>query len=103
MLAGDVAEDGVGLGDLDVAVEVVGQIGEVEAEGALDAGPGAAVKVRGRTARHELVLEGSLGVLQEEADRLGQLEQHSIDWRIFHLGLYVWRTIKGESSSSGFC
>ena len=45
MLPGDVAHDGVGLGQLRLAVHVVGQVGEVEAVGELVVEPAGLVEV----------------------------------------------------------
>ena len=61
------------LRDLDVSVEVVGEVGEVESEGVLDAEPARLVVVGGGAAAHHLVLELGLRVFQQEPDRLSEL------------------------------
>ena len=61
------------LRDLAVAVDVVGEVGEVEPEIVLDAVPAGLVVVGGGAAPHHLVLVLGLSVLQQQPDRLGEL------------------------------
>ncbi len=58
-------------------VDVVWQVGKVEPEAVLDAGPRAAVEVGRGSAGHHLVLELGAGVDQQKADRLGELDREN--------------------------
>ena len=87
VLPGDVPEDGVALGDLDIPVDVVGQVGEVQTEAVLVVEPAGLVEARGRTAGELFVLEVCTGVGQEKSDGLGQAPDVPVteDWRAAHL------------------
>ena len=73
VLARDVPQDGIGLRDLHVSVDVVGEVGEVQLKRVLDAVPAGLVIVGGGAAAHHLVLILGVGVLQQEPNRLGEL------------------------------
>ncbi len=67
MLPGKVAEDGHGLGQLDVPIKVVREVGEVQTKVELDLGPLIHAVV-------PLLLVLDAQVFQQEADGLAELE-----------------------------
>jgi len=72
ILPGDVSEDGVALGDLDVAIYKVRQVGKIKPQGEFVVEPTRLVELGRGTARKKLVLEFCPGVFQKQADGLGK-------------------------------
>ena len=72
VLPGDVPEDGVALGDLDITVDVVGEVGEVQTEAVLVVEPAGLVEARPRSTGEQFVLEVRPGVDQEKSGWLGE-------------------------------
>jgi len=66
----NVAQDGVGLGQLDVSVDEIREVWEIEAKGELLVSPARLVKVRSWATGEKLVFEFRLGVSQQQPDWL---------------------------------
>lgn len=89
VLPGQMAQDCLALGQLDIAVQIVRQVWEVQAEGELFAEPLASVEIRWAAALVKLVLVLDVGMRQQVSDGVAEPPDVPISKNWCHYWVFV--------------